>query len=110
MFFILLLGGSCCSSLQFIDGGTIILPTVFARRCLCYLMNDMAQEALGDAMQALVINPEWPTAFYLQAAALKSLGMDNDAQETLKDGTYRCFPSSSIYNCIQLFPSSHFDI
>ncbi|XP_021821191.1 probable serine/threonine-protein kinase BSK3 isoform X2 [Prunus avium] len=72
---------------EFIDGGTMISPTVFARRCLCYLMNDMAQEALGDAMQALVINPEWPTAFYLQAAALKSLGMDNDAQETLKDGT-----------------------
>ncbi|KAL6203333.1 hypothetical protein ACLB2K_027033 [Fragaria x ananassa] len=72
---------------EFIDGGTMISPTVFARRCLCYLMNDMAQEALGDAMQALVINPEWPTAFYLQAAALKSLGMENDAQETLKDGS-----------------------
>ncbi|KAM0999340.1 hypothetical protein FF1_006054 [Malus domestica] len=72
---------------EFIDGGTMISPTVFARRCLCYLMNDMAQEALGDAMQALVINPEWPTGFYLQAAALKSLGMDNDAQETLQDGS-----------------------
>ncbi|PON80920.1 Methyl esterase [Trema orientale] len=72
---------------KFIDGGTMISPTAFARRCLCYLMNDMTQEALGDAMQAQVIHPEWPTAFYLQAAALKSLGMENDAQETLKDGT-----------------------
>ncbi|KAE8656783.1 putative serine/threonine-protein kinase [Hibiscus syriacus] len=72
---------------DFIDGGTMISPTVFARRCLCYLMNDMAQEALGDAMQAQVISPEWPTAFYLQAAALFSLGMDKDAQEILKDGT-----------------------
>ncbi|PPD87453.1 hypothetical protein GOBAR_DD15620 [Gossypium barbadense] len=72
---------------HFIDGGTMISPTVFARRCLCYLMNNMAQEALGDAMQAQVISPEWSTAFYLQAAALFSLGMDNDAQETLKDGT-----------------------
>lgn len=72
---------------KFIDGGTMISPTAFARRCLCYLMNDMPQEALGDAMQAQVVNPEWPTAFYLQAAALKSLGMENDAQETLKDGT-----------------------
>ncbi|XP_024023826.1 probable serine/threonine-protein kinase BSK3 isoform X1 [Morus notabilis] len=71
---------------KFIDGGTMISPTAFARRCLCYLMNDMSQEALGDAMQAQVVNPEWPTAFYLQAAALKSLGMENDAQETLKDG------------------------
>ncbi|MQL95825.1 hypothetical protein Taro_028495 [Colocasia esculenta] len=72
---------------QFIDNGTMISPTVFARRCLCYLMTDMLQEALGDAMQAQVVAPEWPTAFYLQAAALFSLGMDNDAQETLKDGT-----------------------
>ncbi|KAL5580865.1 hypothetical protein UlMin_013307 [Ulmus minor] len=71
---------------KFIDGGTMISPTVFARRCLCYLMNDMSQEALGDAMQAQVVHPEWPTAFYLQAAALKSLGMENDVQETLKDG------------------------
>lgn len=65
----------------------MISPTAFARRCLCYLMNDMSQEALGDAMQAQAINPEWPTAFYLQVAALKSLGMENDAEETLKDGT-----------------------
>ncbi|CAA7392692.1 unnamed protein product [Spirodela intermedia] len=72
---------------QFIDGGTMVSPTVFARRCLCYLMADRLQEALGDAMQAQVISPEWPTAFYLQAAALLSLGMDSDAQETLKDGT-----------------------
>lgn len=72
---------------KFIDGGTMVSPTVFARRCLCYLMNDMPQEALGDAMQAQVVNPEWPTAFYLQAAALKSLGMENDALETLNDGT-----------------------
>ncbi|XP_010256741.1 PREDICTED: probable serine/threonine-protein kinase At5g41260 [Nelumbo nucifera] len=72
---------------QFIDGGTMVSPTVFARRCLSYLMSDMPQEALGDAMQAQVVSPEWPTAFYLQAAALFSLGMDTDAQETLKDGT-----------------------
>ncbi|TKY67400.1 serine/threonine-protein kinase [Spatholobus suberectus] len=72
---------------QFIDGGTMVSPTVYARRCLCYLMNDMAQGALGDAMQAQSISPTWPTAYYLQAAALFSLGMDNDAQESLKDGT-----------------------
>lgn len=65
----------------------MVSPTVFARRCFCYLMSDMPQEALGDAMQAQVISPEWPTAFYLQAVALFTLGMDNDAQETLKDGT-----------------------
>ncbi|CAI9098349.1 OLC1v1034981C1 [Oldenlandia corymbosa var. corymbosa] len=72
---------------QFIDGGTMVSPTVYARRCLSYLMNEMPQEALGDAMQAHVVSPEWPTAFYLQAAALFSLGMENDAQESLKEAT-----------------------
>ncbi|GAB4824466.1 Serine/threonine-protein kinase bsk5, variant 2 [Ancistrocladus abbreviatus] len=72
---------------QFIDEGSMVSPTVFARCSLCYLMNNMPQEALADAMQAQMVSPEWPTPFYLQAAALFSLGMDNDAQETLKDGT-----------------------
>ncbi|KAA3455044.1 putative serine/threonine-protein kinase isoform X1 [Gossypium australe] len=72
---------------RFIDGGTIVSPTVYARRCLSYLMNDRPQEALGDAMQAQVVSPQWPTALYLQATCLFSLGMEGDAQETLKDGT-----------------------
>lgn len=70
---------------NFIEGGTMVSPTMYVRRCLSYLMNNKAQEALGDAMQAQVINPDWSTALYLQAAALFSLGMDNDARETLKD-------------------------
>ncbi|ONI00052.1 hypothetical protein PRUPE_6G065300 [Prunus persica] len=72
---------------EFIDHGSIESVTLFARRCLCYLMSDMAREALGDAMQALVQHPEWPTALYLQAAALKSLGLTNEAEQTLKDGS-----------------------
>ncbi|KAG9453243.1 hypothetical protein H6P81_006147 [Aristolochia fimbriata] len=72
---------------QFIECGTMVSPTVIARRCLSYLMSDMPQEALADAMQAQVVSPEWPTAFYLQAAALFSLGMENDAHVTLQDGT-----------------------
>jgi BR-signaling kinase len=72
---------------EFIEGGTMVSPTVFARRCLSYMMNELPQEALGDAMQAQVVSPDWSTAFYLQAAALFSLGMDTDGQESLKDGT-----------------------
>ncbi|KAJ4785124.1 kinase with tetratricopeptide repeat domain-containing protein [Rhynchospora pubera] len=72
---------------QFIDVGTMVSPTIYARRCLSYLMNDMAQQALNDAMQALVISPTWPSAFYLQAAALLKLGMENEAWEALKDGS-----------------------
>ncbi|KAL0333239.1 UNVERIFIED_CONTAM: Serine/threonine-protein kinase BSK5 [Sesamum angustifolium] len=72
---------------QFIDGGTMVSPTVYARRCLSYLMSDMANEALGDAMQALVVSPEWPTAFHLQAASLFALGMENDAQQSLRQAT-----------------------
>lgn len=65
----------------------MVSPTVYARRCLSYLMSDMLQEALSDAMQAQVVSPNWPTALYLQATCLFKLGMENDAQETLKDGT-----------------------
>lgn len=65
----------------------MVSPTVCARRCLSYLMSEMPQEALGDAMQALVISPEWPTALYLQATCLFSLGMENEAQDSLKDAT-----------------------
>ncbi|KAK0581683.1 hypothetical protein LWI29_016817 [Acer saccharum] len=71
---------------QFIDGGTMVSPTVYARRSLCYLMNEMAQEALNDAMQAQVISPVWHIASYLQAASLAALGMENEAQVALKEG------------------------
>lgn len=50
-------------------------------------MKGMPQEALGDAMQAQSVHPTWHTAFYLQAAALFTLGMDNDAHASLIDGT-----------------------
>ncbi|PRQ34302.1 putative protein kinase RLK-Pelle-RLCK-XII-1 family [Rosa chinensis] len=60
--------------------------TVFVRRCFCYLITDRAKEALVDCMKALELHHVWPTAFYLQSVALKILGMDNDAQEMLKEG------------------------
>ncbi|MED6179970.1 Serine/threonine-protein kinase bsk6 [Stylosanthes scabra] len=72
---------------QFIDGGTMVSPTVYARRCLSYLMNEKGNEALADAMQAQAVSPEWPTALYLQAACLFTLGMETDAQQTLRDAT-----------------------
>ncbi|CAI9106885.1 OLC1v1006127C1 [Oldenlandia corymbosa var. corymbosa] len=72
---------------EFMESGIVVSPTVLARRCLCFLMNNRPQEALADAMQAQVTSPDWPTAFYLQAAALFSLGMDSDAIEILKDGS-----------------------
>lgn len=65
----------------------MVSPTVYARRCLSYLMNEMPQQGLEDAIQAHVVSPEWPTAFYLQATALFILGMDEKAQEALKDAT-----------------------
>ncbi|XP_047051574.1 probable serine/threonine-protein kinase BSK3 [Lolium rigidum] len=71
---------------QFIDVGTMISPTIYARRCLSYLMNDKPQQALNDAVQALAIFPTWPTAFYLQAAALFSLGKEKEAREALQEG------------------------
>ncbi|CAN0841305.1 Serine/threonine-protein kinase BSK7 [Linum grandiflorum] len=72
---------------QFIEVGTMISPTVYARRSLSYLMSDMPQEALNDAVQAQVISPVWHIASYLQAAALFALGKDAEAHAALKDGT-----------------------
>lgn len=74
-------------NLQFIDAGTMVSPTVFARRSLSFLMSDMPQEALNDAMQAQVISPVWHVASYLQAVAHAALGMENEAQVALKEGT-----------------------
>lgn len=72
--------------MQFIDGG-MVSPTVHAHRSLSYLMSDMPQPALEDAMQAQVISPVWHIALYLQAAALFALGSDDQAQEALKEAT-----------------------
>ncbi|GAA0161481.1 non-receptor serine/threonine protein kinase [Lithospermum erythrorhizon] len=71
---------------KFIAGETIVSPTVLARRCLCYLIMNQPEEALEDAMKAQLVSPEWPTAFYLQAAALSKLGMDKDSNTTLTEG------------------------
>ncbi|KAF5938651.1 hypothetical protein HYC85_022910 [Camellia sinensis] len=70
---------------QFIDVGTMVSPTVFARRSLSYLMNDMPLEALNDAVQAQVISPVWHIASYLQAASLFALGRENEAQIAVKE-------------------------
>ncbi|BAT95455.1 hypothetical protein LR48_Vigan02g130900 [Vigna angularis] len=72
---------------QFIDAGTMVSPTVYARRSICYLISDMPQEALNDAMQVQVVSPVWHIASYIQSVALIALGMENEAQAALKDGT-----------------------
>ncbi|KAL9246721.1 hypothetical protein vseg_020219 [Gypsophila vaccaria] len=72
---------------QFIEVGMVISPTVYARRSLCYLMSDMPEEALDDAVQAQGIYPVWPIASYLQAAALFALGRENQAQLALREGS-----------------------
>lgn len=73
--------------MQFIDVGTMVSPTVYARRSLCYLMNDQPDVALRDAMQAQIIYPDWPTAFYMQSVALAKLDMHQDAADMLKDAS-----------------------
>ncbi|KAM7276115.1 hypothetical protein ACFE04_017981 [Oxalis oulophora] len=72
---------------QFIDSGTMVSPTVHARRSICYLIIDMPKPALSDAMQAQVISPVWHIASYLQASALSALGMENESRAALKEGT-----------------------
>ncbi|KAM0945306.1 putative transferase, protein kinase RLK-Pelle-RLCK-XII-1 family [Dioscorea sansibarensis] len=70
---------------QFVDVGTMVSPTVYARRSLCYLMCDQPDAALRDAMQAQCVHPDWPTAFYMQAVALAKLNMDSDAMDMLNE-------------------------
>ncbi|XP_042483743.1 serine/threonine-protein kinase BSK3-like isoform X2 [Macadamia integrifolia] len=72
---------------QFIDVGTMVSPTVYARRSLSYLFSDMPQEALNDAVQAQVIFATWHIASYLQATALRALEMEHEAQVALKEAT-----------------------
>ncbi|XP_022748530.1 probable serine/threonine-protein kinase At4g35230 isoform X2 [Durio zibethinus] len=72
---------------QFIDVGTMVSPTVFARRSLCYLFCDQSDFALADAMQAQIVNPEWPTAFYMQSVALAKLDMHKDAADMLNEAS-----------------------
>ncbi|KAH7292816.1 hypothetical protein KP509_28G000300 [Ceratopteris richardii] len=71
---------------EFILGGVMVSPTVFARRSLAHLMSDQPDAALRDAMQAQYINPEWPTAFYLQSVALRMLNMEKEATDMMEEG------------------------
>ncbi|KAF7829496.1 putative serine/threonine-protein kinase [Senna tora] len=70
---------------QFIDVGTMVSPTVYARRSLCHLLCDQPDAALRDAMQAQCVYPEWSTAFYMQAVALSKLNMQKDASDMLNE-------------------------
>ncbi|XP_068326045.1 serine/threonine-protein kinase BSK1-like isoform X2 [Pyrus communis] len=69
---------------QFIDVGTMVSPTVYARS-LCYLLCDQPDAALRDAMQAQCVYPDWSTAFYMQGAALAKLDMHKDAADMLNE-------------------------
>ncbi|CAN6582408.1 unnamed protein product [Malus baccata var. baccata] len=70
---------------QFIDVGTMVSPTVYARRSLCYLLCDQPDAALRDAMQAQCVYPDWSTSFYMQAVALAKLDMHKDAADMLNE-------------------------
>ncbi|WOL07258.1 putative serine/threonine-protein kinase [Canna indica] len=72
---------------QFIDVGTMISPTVYARRSLSHLMCDQYDAALRDAMQAQCLHSDWPTAFYMQAVALAKLNMETDSLDMLNEAT-----------------------
>ncbi|RWW06740.1 hypothetical protein GW17_00029910 [Ensete ventricosum] len=72
---------------KFIDVGTMVSPTVYARRSLCHLMCDHHDAALRDAMQAQCVYPDWSTAFYMQAVALAKLNMQSDAIDMLQEAS-----------------------
>lgn len=71
----------------FIEVGTMVSPTVYARRSLCYLMDDKPEESLRDAQQAQAVSPVLHTAIYLQAVALFVMGRENEAKLALQEAT-----------------------
>lgn len=73
--------------MQFIDVGTMVSPTIYARRSLTYLKTKMPEQALKDALQALTISPSWYIAFYLKAMALLALGRESEANAALEEGS-----------------------
>ena len=50
-------------------------------------MCDQPDAALRDAMQAQIVSPDWPTAFYMQAVALSKLNMQSDAVDMLNEAS-----------------------
>ena len=50
-------------------------------------MSDQPDNALRDAMQAQLMQANWPTALYLQAVALRQLNMNSDSANVLKEAT-----------------------
>ncbi|XP_019421159.1 PREDICTED: probable serine/threonine-protein kinase At5g41260 [Lupinus angustifolius] len=72
---------------EFIEIGSMVSPTVYARSSLCYLMNDVPEEALNAALQAQEIYLHWSLASYLQAVALFALGREEEAKAALKKGS-----------------------
>ncbi|KAI4370075.1 hypothetical protein MLD38_018459 [Melastoma candidum] len=72
---------------QFIEVGTMVSPTVYARRSLSFLVMNMPEEAYKDAVQAQVISPVWHIASYLQAAALFAMQKETEARVALEEGS-----------------------
>ncbi|CAG7883335.1 unnamed protein product [Brassica rapa] len=72
---------------QLIESRRMVYPSVYARRCLCYLFCNQPDRALKDGMVAQQLFPDWPTAFYLQSVALSQLNMITDSADTLKEAT-----------------------
>ncbi|KAF7139595.1 hypothetical protein RHSIM_Rhsim07G0254300 [Rhododendron simsii] len=72
---------------EFVDVGSMVSPTVFARRSLCFLLCDQPDSALRDAMQAQCVYPDWSTAFYMQSVALAKLDMHKDAADMLSEAS-----------------------
>ncbi|KAF8112692.1 hypothetical protein N665_0062s0043 [Sinapis alba] len=72
---------------QLIESRRMVYPSVYARRCLCYLFCNQPDRALKDGMLAQQLFPDWPTAFYLQSVALSKLNMITDSADTFKEAT-----------------------
>jgi stress-induced-phosphoprotein 1 len=63
--------------------------TFYSNRSVAYLSYDNPSEALNDAETCIAMNPSWPKGWLRKGAALKGLGLYDEAIAAYKEGLGR---------------------
>lgn len=65
----------------------MVVPSVYARRCLSYLFEDKVTLAHLDVIDLQDKYPNWSTGFYLMSVVLAKADMPDDSAEVLEKAT-----------------------
>ncbi|CAA7022000.1 unnamed protein product [Microthlaspi erraticum] len=69
------------------EGRNVVVPSVYARRCLSYLYEDKVTLAHLDVIDLQDKYPNWSTGFYLMSLVLAKADMPDDSAEMLQKAT-----------------------